>query len=396
MDVPSWIRTWVMVMAMVLALPVEAMAQDCQTPVLGGYGEVFGTVATEDAGDGALQLRGFDNRVNTVSLSNLVLSAQFRCGDRGRGWGQVGLDAVVQIAGTTPMTYTLAEPSYMPRDGVGGSDINVARFVQQAILSWRRDFGARYLLVEAGLVLSPIGPEGMAVKDNWSWSRSNLFYGLPFYHTVLRVTRGWSSRWRTTIGGLNGWNSLVDNNDEKTLYAQVVYEVTRVTWSGLVMSGVERPPAAPEGRAWRTVFDTYLTWHASSWLSLQAHANAGFEPNNLGTAWWVAGAAYARVRPWPVRLPGLSFAARWDAFYEVTPTGGSSIFWPTSPGRPGTLISSGTLTGRLEIVNHAALYLEGRGDYSDAAIWVRERRGDEIVSRMPWRLTGTLGLTAWF
>jgi hypothetical protein len=124
-------------------------------------------------------------------------------------------------------------------------------------------------------------------------------------------------------------------------------------------------------------------------------AALGVEPNNLGTAWWAAGAAYVRVRPWPMSLPGLTFAGRWDTFYERTPEGGSSIFWPTTPGQPGAFMSSGTLTTRLEIAGHAAVYLEGRGDYSDGALWVKSQTATETV-HMPWRWTATLGLTAWF
>lgn len=385
MDDRCWFCSVVVAAALSL-VSIEAFAQDCATPVIGGYGEIFGAVTSEHTPDGMVPLRGFDNRVNTATVSNVALSGQFRCGDRARGWGQVGLDATIQFAGTTAPTYY-------------GAEAGDWRFVQQLLASWRRDTNAdrgRYWLFEVGVFLSPIGPESMAVKDNWNWSRSNLFFGLPFYHTGLQMTRGFTQRWRVSAMVFNGWNSVMDNNDEKSFHFRAVYEVAdRVAWTGQVMTGVERPGGAAEGRAWRSMFDTFVTWHASNWLSLQLHANVGVEPNNLGTAWWAAGAAYARVRPWPVRLSGLSFAARWDAFYERTPESGTSIFWPISPGRPGTLMSSGTLTARLEVLGHAAVYVEGRGDYSDSALWVRSQTATETI-RTPWRWTGTLGLTAWF
>ena len=40
----------------------------------------------------------------------------------------------------------------------------------------------------AGLFLSPIGTEDLAEKDDWSWSRSNLFLTLPTYHVGAKAT----------------------------------------------------------------------------------------------------------------------------------------------------------------------------------------------------------------
>lgn len=389
MELPSWSRLMSLCALVVSFLaPLRAWAQDCDRPTLGGYAEVFGTVTTEHVADGTLQLRGFDNRVNTFSLSNVALSTQVRCGDRARGWGQIGLDVTLQFAGTTAPTYY-------------GSEAGDWRFIQQASFSWRRDTDTargRYWLVESGVFLSPIGPEGMAVKDNWNWSRSNLFFGLPFYHLMpLRVTRGWSPQFRTTVGVLNGWNDIVDNNDEKTFYIQAVYETARTTASALVMTGVERPGGAPEGRPWRTLIDAHFTFHLTAWFSFQFHVNMGCEPNRFGWSQWGAGALSLRVRPWPTRLPGLTFAVRWDGFSEGTPSGATPIFWPTTPGwLSQTFMSSSTLTVRWEILGHAAVYLEGRGDYTTAQIWVSSRDAVGTPAYMPLRLTGTLGLTAWF
>jgi hypothetical protein len=396
MTSPSFGSTFFAVVSLLLALvatPRYVQADDtpCQTPSLGGYAEVFGTLASETASDGALPFRGFDNRANTVSISNIALSAQLRCGDVARGWGRAQLDLTLQW-GLTPNTYYLGEPSYMSHDGVGESSASSWRFLQQALVSWRRETSAgRYWQLEAGIFPSPLGPEGMAVKDGWNWSRSNLFFGLAFYHVGARLTHGMGG-WRVTASLLNGWNSIVDNNDEKTGHLQVVYETDAVVWSAQIMSGVERSPGDPAGRGvWRSLFDTYLTAHPSAWLSLQAHFDAGVEPGALGTDWWVAGAAYLRLRPWPVSLPGLTFAARGDLFYEAVPPGGAPIFWPMAIGARDTLMSSATATMRFE-VPHGAIYLESRADYStNQGIW-----NPGASHPQNWRETATLGLTAWF
>ena len=127
--------------------------------------------------------------------------------------------------------------------------------------------------------VTPPGPEGVAVRDNWSFSRSDLFFGLPFYHTGVRATYPLRDAWTASLAGYNGWSSVVDNNDEKSIAAQLTYTLPgTITLGFLYFTGVERPPGAPEGRAWRHDFDAHATFYATPWLSLLAHFNAGFEP----------------------------------------------------------------------------------------------------------------------
>ena len=71
--------------------------------------------------------------------------------------------------------------------------------IAQANVAYKAPLG-RGLLIEGGIFLSPVGPEGMAIKDQWNWSRSNLFFGLPFYHTGLKVSYAFTDRLFT-----NGW-----------------------------------------------------------------------------------------------------------------------------------------------------------------------------------------------
>ncbi len=59
--------------------------------------------------------------------------------------------------------------------------------MQQGFVGYRFPF-RRGLVVQAGLFLSPIGPEGIAVRDNRNWSRSTLFFALPYYHTGARAS----------------------------------------------------------------------------------------------------------------------------------------------------------------------------------------------------------------
>lgn len=234
----------------------------------------------------------------------------------------------------------------------------------------------------------------MAIKDNWNWSRCNLFFGLPFYHTGARATRAtysFNDKWAVTLAGYNGWNSVVDNNSGKSVSTQVTYTTSKLSSSLLYFGGSERSRGAPEGKAWRHLFDAHATWDATSRLSLRAHANTGFEPNEFGMSHWVAGALYARVRI----LNPLFFAVRGDAFYEHSSRnsvgGASPIFWPAP------WVSSGTVTVDVRPHERVSLRLEFRHDHAGGDMFF----GGEVASdgtASPNRVsqdTLTLGATTW-
>lgn len=353
---------------------------------LGGYAEALYQWNLNDPSNAITNYRGFDNRHNSFTVSNVAIDAQW---DRESLVGRVTLQV-----GHTPSTYYLSEPSAAGANGANASDAELWKYVQQAYTGYRFGFG-RGLTLTAGLFLSPIGPESMAVRDNWNWSRSNLFFGLPFYHTGVRMTSALSAEWSVTLAAYNGWNSVVDNNEEKSLSAQLTYTRPVVAVSVLYFGGVERAEGAPEGRAWRHLLDAHATWNAAPWLSLLAHVNGGFEPNELGVSHWATGAGYARFR---VAEP-LYFAARGDVFYEHLAENAAGqaapIFWPAP------WVASGTATIDYRPGELASFRLEYRHDHAgadmffggtvagdgDAAPFVPNRDSQDTV---------TVGVTTWF
>lgn len=357
-------------------------------PILtfGGYAEVDYQWNFNNPSNGITNYRGFDNRHNTLTLSNVALDAQFAA---------KGVQARVTLqAGQTPDTYYLAEPVSPGASGAAASTLDTWRFVQQALVGYEFPVLSG-LLVQGGLFLSPIGPESIAVKDNWQWSRSNLFFGLPFYHTGVRATLKATKQWSFTLGMANGWNSVVDNNPEKSGYAQVAYASDALSWSLLYFGGIERPDGAPEGNPWRSVFDTHLTWSAADWLELQAHVDVGFEPTDFGTSYWVAGALAARAK----LVDWLFCAVRADAFYEHAASGGSGaagrIFWPVD------WVVSQTATLEARAIDHVSVRMEYRHDHAaDDMFFVGDVEGDggvdPFVSNARYQDTLTLGATAWF
>jgi hypothetical protein len=363
-----------------------APAPEPQAYTLGGYAEAFYQWNFRAPSNDITNFRGFDNRHNTVTLSNVALDLQW-------DYKNIVGRAALQV-GHTPSTYYLAEPALAGASGANATGADLWKLVQQAYVGYRFGVG-RGLLLTAGLFLSPIGPEGIAVRDNWNWSRSNLFFGLPFYHTGVRVMYPLSDAWAITLAGYNGWNSVVDNNDEKSVAAQLTYtRPDKLALSLLYFSGVERATGAPEGRPWRHLFDAHATFYAASFLTLLAHANAGFERSRFGTSAWAAGALYARFRV----LPELFLAARGDAFYEdpASSSAGaaSPIFWPVA------WVASGTATVDYRPHERVSNRLEYRHDQAEGDMFFGgEVEGDgaaaPFVPNRSAQDTLTLGITTW-
>jgi hypothetical protein len=371
--------------AALLTMSPRVSAADAPAYQLGGYVEAFYQWNTNRPGNDITHARGFDNRHNTFTLANVSLSAQF---DYKNLLGNIAL----QI-GHTPATYYAAEPA---RDGAPASNASNAelwRYVQQANVGYRFPIG-RGLALSAGIFLSPIGPETIPIKDTWNWSRSNLFFGLPFYHTGAKLSYPVSDTWTANLLVLNGWNSVVDNNSGKSMAAQLLHKSARAEASVLYFGGVERSAGGREGEPWRHLLDAYATVDVTDRVSLMVQGNVGFENNNLGTSHWAAGALYARIR----LLKELALAARADAFYEQPATAGSAtaspIFWPVR------WVSSRTVTLDYRPFERISLRLEYRNDVAAGNLYFAGSVGrDATGTYLPnqrFQNTVTTGLVAWF
>ncbi len=389
------IATALVVPASVMAQPVEppvaspappaaAPAAAAPTVTIGGYLEEYDQLQLQDASNRITNLRGFDNRSRTLTLSNVALDVKAE-------QGPLTVRLVVQ-AGHTPASYYLAEPTSPGTSSVDTSTGELWKYVQAATISARAP-GA--VVIEAGLFPSPIGPEVIPVKDNWNWSRSNLFFALPFYHTGVTVSRPFAESWTAKLHVYNGWNSVVDNNGYPSVALSASYASGTTTAQLLYFGGVERADGAREGAAWRNLFDAFVQTAATDVLSLAAHADAGVEPNDIGTSAWAGGAAYAKLQI----TPALYAAARADYFYEWVPArnglAAAAIFFPV------TWVAEGTATLAYQPIDHASVRLEVRHDHaaSDAYFGGEVARDPTTMAFVPNRRaqdTLTLGVTAWF
>jgi hypothetical protein len=374
----------------VMALAVPAAAQPATvgaktasgaTVTIGGYVETYLQWNVDNPSNFITNYRGFDNRHNMFTIENAAIEL---LGTK----GPVSAHVVYQI-GQTPSTYYLGEPVWRATGGAGPSGPSLLENIQQANIAYAVPGG---LAVDAGVFLSPIGPEGIPIKDQWNWSRSNLFFGLPFYHTGVRATYPITEHLSLSAQLYNGWNSIIDSNIELSPAIAATYTVPdQISAQVLYFGGVERPEGAPEGRAWRHLLDAYATVPVTPWLSLLAQADAGFENNHFGTSSWYAGTAYARLhlRAW------LYAAARGDYFHETVPAGASPIFWAGA-----RWVAEGTLTLDARLADTLSVYIEYRHDQAQAPLYfqgdvVTDTDGDFIPNARS-QSTVTVGAVAWF
>jgi hypothetical protein len=368
------------------ALDVES--EDAPPFTLGGWVEAYYSFNFNDPSNGITNLRGFDNRHNTFNLSNVALDAQ---------WDVDGVNGRATLQwGSTPATYYLAETNGPSAgSGIGAQSASLWQFIQQAYAGYRIPIGEG-LDVQAGLFLSPIGAEGMNVKDNWFYSRSNLFFGFPFYHAGVKVAYPVSAEIAVDAMVANGWNTVLDNNDGKTIHVHLGYAIPDLlSLNFQYMTGPERARGAPEGPAFRHLVDANGTLTPTGWLGIQGQLTGGLEPNRFGTHGFFGGALAARVLP----IDWLAVAMRGDFFWEepASSASGSSaaIFWPVE------WVSSWTTVVELIPHERVSFRLEYRHDHASGDAYFRGAvQGDGAT--MPFVVdaesqdTLTLGATAWF
>ena len=250
-------------------------------------------------------------------------------------------------------------------------------------------------MLEAGLFPSPVGIEVIPVKDNFNWSRSNVFFGLPFYHTGVMVSHPLGGGWTGKLHVYNGWNTVVDNNGAPSVAVSAAYSSAKTSAQLLYFGGIERPDGAPEGKAWRHLFDTLVQHSVTDSLTLAAQADAGFEPNDIGTSSWIAAAAYAKL----ALSSTLYTAIRGDYFYERVAEGdgttASAIFWPTK------WLASGTATLAYQPVDGVSVRLEYRHDQAHSEVFFggtveSDPMTSAFVANRKTQDTATFGVTAWF
>jgi hypothetical protein len=369
--------------------PGSSASQDSKPAELkvsiGGYLEAYYQAHFQDPSNRITNLRGYDDRSRSFTVSNVAVDVK---GEKGPVTGHV----IVQI-GHTPSTYYLAEPFSPGTGSVNASSGELWKYLQTATVAVK---GPSDTTIEVGLFTSPIGIEVFPIKDNWNWSRSNLFFGLPAYHTGARISHPLGGGgWTGTAHLYNGWNTVVDNNDVPSVALSAAYASASTTAQLLYFGGIERPTGAPEGKPWRHLLDALIQYPVTSEVSVAAQVDGGFEPNDIGTSSWISAALYGKL----ALSDTLYGAVRGDAFYEkVAEDNGmtaSAIFWPAK------WVAEATVTLAYQPVDGLSIRAEFRHDQAASdAFFGGAVSGDGAATPYVFNRkaqdTLALGVTAWF
>jgi hypothetical protein len=186
--------------------------------------------------------------------------------------------------------------------------------VHQAFASWVAPLGSG-LRFDFGKFVTHHGYEVIDGYDGWNdnASRSFLFgYAIPFTHVGVRGAYAFSSKFSGLVMLVNGWDVAVDNNNAKSVGAQLVWTPSPALTVDL--NGMYGPERTDNDSDARTLVDLVAVWKMNSRVTLGANADYGQEqgavlPGELATWSGVAGYARAGVAgPFSLILRGEYFA----------------------------------------------------------------------------------------
>lgn len=185
-------------------------------------------------------------------------------------------------------------------NAVNGSDpggLGFDQYLKEAYFSYLAPVG-KGLQVDFGKFVTPAGAEVIETKDNFNYSRGLLFsYAIPYYHFGMRAKYAFNDKYSLTGYVTNGWNNVVENNTGKTYGMSLGWNPTKK------LSIAENYMAGPEQSTnsnWRQLWDTVVTYSATSKLTLMANSDYGRGDRVAGIVnpvYWTGVAGYVKYAP---------------------------------------------------------------------------------------------------
>ncbi len=239
----------------------------------------------------------------------------------------------------------------------------------QAYVTYRVPVGAG-LELKAGKFVTLHGAEVIRRSGNFNVSRSFLFgYAIPFTHTGLMATYPLTHQVSVTLGIVNGWDNVADNNSGKSLHGMV--SVTPRQDLSLTVGGTWGPEQTDQNGSKRGLVDVVVTYKPISPLTLIANFDYGAETNavpdktgGLQTARWYGLAAYGIYdigERWSVGLRGEFFSDRQGFRFGWTD--------PSTGGPARLTLWEWTGTIRYKISDRLWASLEYRHDFANRPVF---------------------------
>lgn len=254
-----------------------------------GFASVAYSFNTNRPMDEANGVRVFDTEDGSINIDVVELVVQKPAGAPGQAGFRVDLTAGSSIPAAAASAGLFRDP-----DGTG-QDFDL----QQGFVSYIAKIGDG-LRLDAGKFVTHMGYEVIEGFDgfNDNYSRSILFgYAIPFTHTGVKLSYPIAENMSAMVMVANGWDNVADNNDGKTLGAQVAGTFGP---AAVYLNYVGGPEQADENGNFRQVFDVVATYAVTDAVSLGFNADLGFEPeaavgpDGADTALWMGAAVYAR------------------------------------------------------------------------------------------------------
>ena len=206
---------------------------------------------------------------------------------------------------------------------------------------------------------------------NWNFSHSYLFgYAIPFTHTGVLMSYPFAKQVAATVGVVNGWDNVDDNNGAKTLLGQLSLSPSdQVTLYYNTVFGAEQ---GGNNNNQRFVNDLVLLWKPTEQLQLMLNYDYGWEDDAVAltkNANWTGLAEYIRYQltDWWA----LAFRGEWFHDANGVRTGFSSGINGVA-GNDVNLYEY-TFTNEFKVFKNLITRLEYRHDQSSERIF---RSGD--------------------
>jgi hypothetical protein len=327
--------------------------------------------------------RSFDDKSNTITLQNAKLGIDGKL-ENGVGYKidlMYGHDAAL-VNATEDFSPTEGSPTGTAVDGedvetetkkVGDLQFNL----QQAYLTFACPWTGAGLTL--GKFVTPFGLEVVEAKDNFNISRGLLFgYAVPFSHTGLKADKGFADgKYTATLGLVNGWDNMQDNNKGKTGIAQIgttVLPKTSILLGGAYGAEQDTPDAGDQGTQGngRLLVDAIVKVTPMDKLTLIGNWDIGEEkmndPENPNT--------HMRTTS---NYQGLGLHAN----YQITDM-------LSVAGRWETLDDDGYKTGEEQVLRSETLTVQAK---KDGVIYRLEYRGDHSTATDPYQFVSDQGVT---
>jgi len=148
------------------------------------------------------------------------------------------------------------------------------RNIEQAYLSVVIPVG-NGLTINGGKMSTHMGAEVIESAGNVNYSRSILFtYAVPYFHLGAMASYPFNSQLSATIYVYNGWNNIIDNNNDKTLGAEFTWAPSPVfTFIQNWIGGPEEPNSTKK----RHVFDSIINFQPTDELYFNFNFDYGQE-----------------------------------------------------------------------------------------------------------------------